>query len=51
MMNRHLLLCSLVINDDEPTRLVVVFFFGCIEAKDNDELAKLVVVFFSLLNK
>jgi hypothetical protein len=28
-----------------------VFFFGYIEAKDNEKLARLVVVFFPLLNK
>jgi hypothetical protein len=43
---------SCVVKDvDEPTRLVVIFFCGCDEAKDDNELAKLVVIYFLLLNK
>ncbi len=42
----HILLCSPVVDNDEPTRLVVIFFFGCIKIEDNDEPTKLVIVFF-----
>jgi hypothetical protein len=41
----HFLLCSFVVDDDKPIELITIFFVGCIELKDDNELTKLVVVF------